>query len=55
VINTFGTIPGIVGVYFTGFILNATHQNWHVVFLSAASLQVVAVVFYAVLYFELEY
>uniref|UniRef100_A0A6B2L4Z0 Major facilitator superfamily (MFS) profile domain-containing protein n=1 Tax=Arcella intermedia TaxID=1963864 RepID=A0A6B2L4Z0_9EUKA len=39
--NAVATIPGIVGVYITGFILNET-QNWDIVFLLAASIYFVA-------------
>jgi len=30
--NTIGTLPGIVGVSLTGYILDQTHQNWQIVF-----------------------
>jgi len=37
--NVGATVPGIVGVYFTGFILTETN-NWNIVFLLAASLYI---------------
>lgn len=46
--NTFSTIPGIIGVYLTGFILQVSNQNWALVFLSAAGLQILAVLVYSV-------
>jgi len=30
--NTIGTLPGIVGVSLTGYILDQTHKNWQIVF-----------------------
>jgi hypothetical protein len=35
--NTFGTVPGIVGVAATGAILDASHHDWHLVFSLAAA------------------
>jgi len=46
--NTFATIPGIVGVYFTGFILDSTNENWSIVFLLAASIYLVSMVLWLI-------
>ncbi len=43
--NTAGTIPGIVGVYVSGLILNATH-SWTLVFQVAAGIYLFGAVFY---------
>ncbi|MBN7797507.1 ACS family MFS transporter [Parahaliea mediterranea] len=46
--NTFGTLPGIVGVYVSGAILQATN-SWTMVFTTAAVIMVVGTVFYCCL------
>ena len=45
--NTAGTIPGIVGVYVSGVILEAT-GSWAVVFQTAAGVYVFGLVFYLI-------
>ncbi len=45
--NTAGTIPGIIGVYVTGVILEAT-QSWALVFSVAAGVTLVGLVFFLV-------
>jgi len=42
--NTVATIPGIAGVYLTGYILNATDNNWSIVFLLAAGIYLFAMI-----------
>jgi len=44
--NAFATIPGIFGVYITGFILDKTNNNWSIVFLLASSIYLLAAVFW---------
>ncbi len=44
--NTAGTIPGIIGVYVTGLILDATNYDWAVVFELAAGVTLVGLVFF---------
>lgn len=39
--NMVGTIPGVVGVYLTGYMLEATGNYWPSVFLLAASISFV--------------
>ena len=39
--NTAGQVPGIIGVWMTGWLLDVTHQNWVVVFSLAAVICVV--------------
>lgn len=38
VTNTFATIPGIAGVYITGYILEQTNYDWKIIFLLAAGI-----------------
>jgi hypothetical protein len=45
VTNTFATIPGIVGVYITGYILQVTNYNWTIVFLLAAGVLLFSLLF----------
>jgi ACS family sodium-dependent inorganic phosphate cotransporter len=45
--NTAGTIPGIVGVYVSGLILNYT-QSWTLVFQVAAGIYLLGMVFYLI-------
>jgi len=42
--NTIATIPGITGVYLTGYILEASDHNWSIVFLLAAGIYLFAMV-----------
>jgi ACS family sodium-dependent inorganic phosphate cotransporter len=42
--NTAAQIPGIIGVWFTGVLLDWTHGNWTVVFGLAASLSALGAV-----------
>jgi len=44
--NTTATIPGIIGVSLTGYILDSSHQNWSIVFLLAASIYIAAAVLF---------
>jgi len=44
--NTFATIPGIAGVYLTGFISDRTSNPWTIVFLIATSIYLFAMVIY---------
>lgn len=46
--NTVATIPGIVGVYITGFILDHSGNNWKIVWLLAASLYVFGAGFFTI-------
>ena len=43
--NTAGTLPGIIGVYISGLILQWT-DSWTLVFQVAAALNIVGLVFY---------
>ncbi|HTK97442.1 MAG TPA: ACS family MFS transporter [Pseudomonadales bacterium] len=45
--NTAGTIPGIIGVYISGLILNLTH-SWTLVFQVAAGIYLFGMVFYLI-------
>ncbi len=45
--NTAATIPGIVGVYVSGLILNATN-SWTLVFQVAAGVYLFGMVFYLI-------
>jgi len=45
--NTAGTIPGIIGVYVSGLILNLTH-SWTLVFQVAAGIYLFGMVFYLI-------
>jgi hypothetical protein len=38
VTNTVATIPGIAGVYITGYILEQTNYDWRIIFLLAAGM-----------------
>ena len=44
--NTAGTIPGIIGVWVSGEILNATNDNWALVFQLGAAVTLFGLVFY---------
>lgn len=46
--NTIATIPGIVGVYLTGFILDHSGGNWLIIWLLASSLFVVGVIVFSI-------
>eukprot|EP01111_Echinosteliopsis_oligospora_P011203 TRINITY_DN3636_c1_g1_i1.p1 TRINITY_DN3636_c1_g1~~TRINITY_DN3636_c1_g1_i1.p1 ORF type:complete len:533 (+),score=108.70 TRINITY_DN3636_c1_g1_i1:62-1660(+) len=46
--NTFGTIPGIVAVYLTGWMLQTYHNNWALVFCLAAIIYVCSAIFVAI-------
>eukprot|EP01124_Arcella_intermedia_P033297 TRINITY_DN7943_c0_g1_i1.p1 TRINITY_DN7943_c0_g1~~TRINITY_DN7943_c0_g1_i1.p1 ORF type:complete len:451 (+),score=58.99 TRINITY_DN7943_c0_g1_i1:123-1355(+) len=46
--NAVATIPGIVGVYLTGYILNVSNNNWNIVFLLAASLSFLAAIIFTI-------
>jgi len=41
-----GTLPGVVGIYLTGWILQITGNDWKSVFLLAAALAVAGVLLY---------
>jgi len=36
--NSFGVIPGILGVALTGWILDSTERNWNIIWNAAATL-----------------
>lgn len=44
--NTFATLPGIVGVALTGFILDVTDNNWTIVFAIPIALYIIGMVVY---------
>jgi len=46
--NTVATIPGIFGVYLTGYILRVTDYNWKIVFLLTSAIDVLAMYSYMV-------
>lgn len=45
--NTFASVPGLVGVYVTGVVLDATDQNWNAVFGMAICFYLVGLVVYS--------
>jgi len=46
--NTTATIPGIIGVSLTGYILDVSHHNWSIVFLLAAAIYILAAVLFVI-------
>lgn len=44
--NTFASLPGVIGVYITGVVLDATENNWNVVFAMAIIFYVTGFVIY---------
>jgi len=42
VANAFGALPGIGGIYLTGWVLDITNHDWSIVFLVAAALSTAA-------------
>jgi len=46
--NVVGSLPGIVGVYLTGWILEETRDNWSVMFLLTGGMCVVAVILWVI-------
>lgn len=44
--NTFASLPGVIGVYITGVILDATHQNWNIVFSTAIAFDLLGLLVY---------
>lgn len=47
--NTFAAIPGIVGVYLSGWMLQQTNDNWSSIFLLASAVAVAGCVLYLIL------
>lgn len=45
--NTFATLPGIIAVYITGYILQAT-GSWDLVFIMTAGVTLSGMVFYLI-------
>jgi len=48
--NTFGNLPGFLGVYITGEILKVTNDSWEVVWLLATAINIVALVVYLIFF-----
>jgi len=46
--NTTATIPGIIGVSLTGYILDSSHQNWSIVFALAAAIYIAAAILFLI-------
>lgn len=44
--NTFASLPGIIGVYVTGVILDKTQNNWNIVFATAIGFDVLGLIVY---------
>jgi ACS family sodium-dependent inorganic phosphate cotransporter-like MFS transporter 5 len=44
--NTFATIPGIVGIFLTGFILDLTHGSYFFVWIIAIGIHVICTIFF---------
>lgn len=44
--NTAGAIPGFVGVYLVGYILESSGGQWYIVFVQTAAMCVLGAVFY---------
>jgi len=44
--NSISTLPGMIGVILTGFILDNTQQNWEIVFLIIAGINTLSVIIY---------
>lgn len=47
--NTIATIPGIVGVYLTGFILDHSGGNWLIIWMLASSIFILGAIIYVIL------
>tara|TARA_B100000767_G_scaffold170196_1_gene159311 strand:+ start:745 stop:921 length:177 start_codon:yes stop_codon:yes gene_type:complete len=45
--NTFATLPGIIAVYITGYILQAT-GSWDLVFIMTAGATLFGIIFYLI-------
>lgn len=44
--NTFASLPGVIGVYITGVILDTTQNNWNIVFATAIGFDVLGLLVY---------
>jgi len=46
--NTIATIPGIVGVYFVGYVLDNTSNGWNIIFFLSAGIFMATLIFWLV-------